>query len=463
MTIAQIHEIFLGCGSRISTDSRKIEKGELFWALKGENFDGNKFAVKALEDGAAYCVVDADSQAALCSDKRIIAVDDTLKALWDLAAYHRENTLNGCSRIKMLALTGTNGKTTTKELIKAVLKAVDTPKGKANVTATEGNLNNNIGVPLSVLRITPQTDFAVIEMGASHPGDINELVQIAHPDFGLITNVGKAHLLGFGSFEGVKKTKGELYDYIRNVRGRCFVNTSSEDLRSMVAQRTGLLTIPYGEQVQQSSILPTDAEHPFLRMEAVMGGNKVQINTRLVGSYNAPNVLAALAVGGYFGVKPEDAVRAIESYEPTNKRSQMLETERNTVIVDAYNANPSSMAAALDNFAVFRGERKSVMLGDMLELGEDSLAEHTRIVERLCTMGLEKVVLVGSEFAKAVRNVQAARNAEAVNSAEAAASFECFATSEDAARSIAAEKICGMSILLKGSRGTKMENILSEI
>jgi len=451
MTIAQIHEIFLECGSRISTDSRKIQAGELFWALKGENFDGNKFALKALEDGAAYCVVDADSPAASCSDKRIIAVEDTLKALWDLAAYHRENTLNGCSRIKMLALTGTNGKTTTKELIKTVLAAIDTPLGKAKVCATEGNLNNNIGVPLSVLRISPDTDFAVIEMGASHPGDINELVQIAHPDFGLITNVGRAHLLGFGSFEGVKKTKGELYDYIRNVRGRCFVNTSSEDLRSMVAQRNGLLTIPYGEQVQHSSILPTDAQHPFLRMEAVMGGNKVQINTHLVGSYNAPNVLAALAVGAYFGVKPGDAVKAIEAYEPTNKRSQMQQTGRNTVIVDAYNANPSSMAAALDNFAVFRGERKAAMLGDMLELGEESFAEHKRIVERLCGMGLEKVVLVGGEFAKAAKSVGAASG------------FECFPTSEEAARTLACENISGWSILLKGSRGTKMENILSEL
>lgn len=438
MTIAELHKIFLECGSRVTTDSRTISGGEIFFALKGENFDGNAFAAKALEAGAAYAVVSEGSQAAASADSRMLVFPDTLKALQGLATYHRENTLNGDRRIKMLALTGTNGKTTTKELIKVVLGS------KFNITATGGNFNNNIGVPLTLLQMTPDTQIAVIEMGASHPGDIKELVDIAHPDYGLITNVGRAHLLGFGSFDGVKKTKGELYDYILGVRGKCFVNTSSADLCSMVEQREGLLSIPYGARLQNAKILPLDADNPFLRMSIESEGHTYLVSTHLVGSYNADNVLAAIAVGCEFGVDVQSAVNAIGSYIPNNNRSQMYTTEFNSLIVDAYNANPSSMAAALENFCLIRAERKAVFLGDMLELGAESAAEHSKILDKLADMAPELVILVGSEFAAAARGK----------------AYRCFATSDQAAAYLSDCALKGYTVLIKGSRGTRMEKLI---
>jgi len=398
MTIAQLHDIFVQCGYRISTDTRAISGGELFIALRGETFDGNTFALKALEQGAAYSVVCADSEVAKSGDARIIPFPDTLKALQELAAYHREHTLHDGRRIPILGLTGTNGKTTTKELISAVLRT------KFNLVSTEGNFNNNIGVPLTVLRLREETEIAVVEMGASHPGDIQELVDIAHPDFGLITNVGRAHLLGFGSFEGVKRTKGELYDYIHAIGGLCFVNADSPDLPGMAAGRTGLKTVEYGLTAQQATVLPADTDHPFLRISlagdeshAGLSGSETgipasesqanlpasEIRTNLVGSYNADNVLAAIAIGRYFGIARKDAIAAIEAYVPTNNRSQMVKTAENTLIVDAYNANPSSMAAALENLALIQAEHKAVCLGDMLELGAESLSEHTKVLETL--------------------------------------------------------------------------------
>lgn len=439
MTIADLHRIFLECGSRISTDSRNIAGGELFVALKGENFDGNLFAAKALEDGAAYALVSEGSDAAATGNPRMLPFPDTLAALQQLACYHREHTLNEGRRIKMLALTGTNGKTTTKELVKTVLGT------KYNLTATAGNLNNNIGVPLTLLQISSDTQLAVVEMGASHPGDIKELVDIAHPDFGLITNVGRAHLLGFGSFQGVKNTKGELYDYILGVLGKCFVNEDSADLKEMALQRAGLQTIGYGRSIQKAEILPPSAENPFLRMTIQADGRTFGINTQLVGSYNADNVLAAIAVGREFGVDTEAAIKAIEAYTPTNKRSQMLQADGNTYIVDAYNANPSSMAAALDNFGMVEAEHKALFLGDMLELGAESAAEHEKVLQKLAGMGAELVILVGKEFAAVNKD---SRNL-------------CFATSDEAAQHMAAHPVKGFTILVKGSRGTKMEKLLS--
>lgn len=440
MTIAQLHNIFISCGGHITTDSRTISKGDIFLALKGENFDGNAFALKALESGAAYAVVNEDSEAAKSGDERIISVPDTLAALRKLATYHRENTLHNDRRIKMLALTGTNGKTTTKELIKAVLST------KYNITATGGNFNNNIGVPLTLLQMTPDTELAIIEMGASHPGDIKELVDIAHPDFGLITNVGRAHLLGFGSFEGVKNTKGELYDYIQGVRGKCFVNTSSADLVEMAEKREGLLTIPYGARMQNAKIFPLDAENPFLRMSIEQGGHSYLVQTHLVGSYNADNVLAAIAVGCEFGVDVQDAVNAISAYVPNNNRSQLYGTEFNSLIVDAYNANPSSMAAAIDNFCLIRAEHKALFLGDMLELGEESLEEHRKVLAKVAEMKAELVILVGKEFEKAAEG-----------------RFLCFDTSDKAAEYLAAHPIKGFTALVKGSRGTRMEKLIPSL
>ena len=426
-----LYEKYRECGFRVTTDSRALTGGEIFFALRGENFDGNKFALSALEKGAAFAVVNDDAE--LGDDPRLVPVPDPFTALRELAIEHRQNL-----DIPVIGLTGTNGKTTTKELVKVVLQT------KFNIVATDGNFNNNIGMPLTLLRMTEDTELAIIEMGASHPGDIRELVEIAHPDFGLINNVGRAHLLGFGDFEGVKRTKGELYDYIRSVRGKCFVNTSLQDLNDMVNEREGLQTIPYGPFLQNAKILPPTAENPFLRMSISEGGRTYLIQTHLVGSYNSDNVLAAIAVGKEFGIDTQTAINAIETYSPTNNRSQMYGTQDNTLIVDAYNANPSSMAAALENFCLIRSPRKAVFLGDMLELGDESLPEHAKVIAKLREMGPELVILVGKEFAAAAGNGK----------------YLCFRTSEDAADYLSKNPIQGFTVLIKGSRGTRMEKLI---
>ena len=422
----------------------------MFFALKGENFDGNEYALKALEAGAAYAVVNTSAEVASVDDQRLIKVEDTLKALQELARWHRSMTFVGGRPLPVIALTGTNGKTTTKELVRQVLSA------KYNVTATEGNLNNSIGVPLTLLKISPATEIAVVEMGASHPGDIKELVDIALPNFGLITNVGKAHLLGFGSFEGVKATKGELYDYLRRTSDKVFLNVDNPHLCQMASERNlqsdperpYSLVLPYGLSLMGAEVLPSDAEHPFLRI-------KLQdriVNTNLVGSYNADNVMAAIAVGQHFGVSLEDAITAVEAYVPSNNRSQMTRTEKNTLIVDAYNANPTSMEAALNNFASVVAECKVAMLGDMLELGDESVAEHVQVVRKAISASLDSVMFVGGEFAKAVAS-------EGV----ASESIRCFDTSQNLADWLAENPITGAAVLIKGSRGTRMEKVITKL
>lgn len=442
MEIISIYNKFKECGS-VTTDSRTLKGGEMFFALKGENFDGNEYAMKALEAGAAYAVVNRDSSVAATDDPRLIKVDDTLKTLQELARWHRSMTIVNGKPLTVIALTGTNGKTTTKELIRAVLSA------RYNVTATEGNLNNSIGVPLTLLKINKDTQLAVVEMGASHPGDIKELVDIALPDYGLITNVGKAHLLGFGSFEGVMNTKGELYDYLRRTSDKVFINVDNPHLCRMASERNlqsdperpYSLLIPYGVDYQKAKVLSSDAEHPFLRIE--LDGKTIRTN--LVGSYNADNVMAALAVGQYFGVSFEDAVNAIASYVPSNNRSQMTKTERNTLIVDAYNANPTSMAAALENFSNVSADNRIAMLGDMLELGEDSAAEHKAVIESALSRGFSKVFFVGNEFS-------------AVSLASDEAVF--FQTSDELAEYLKSNPVQGATVLIKGSRGTRMEKVI---
>lgn len=442
MEIINIYNKFKECGV-VTTDTRTLKGGEMFFALKGENFDGNEYALKALELGARYAVVDKSSAAASSDDPRLVKVDDTLKTLQDLARWHRSMTIVDGKPLTVIALTGTNGKTTTKELIREVLSV------KYRVTATEGNLNNSIGVPLTLLKINSDTQLAVVEMGASHPGDIKELVDIALPNYGLITNVGKAHLLGFGSFEGVKKTKGELYDYLRRTSDKVFINVDNPHLRQMAAERNlqsdperpYSLLLPYGLDYQGGVILFSDEKHPFLRI--LCGG--VLINTNLVGSYNADNVMAAIAVGVHFGVSFEDAVKAIESYVPSNNRSQMTKTEHNTLIVDAYNANPTSMAAALENFSNVSAECRIAMLGDMLELGEDSAAEHEAVIASALSRKLCKVFFVGKEFA-------------AVSVASDNAMF--FQTSDELAEYLKSNPLKGATVLIKGSRGTRMEKVI---
>ena len=456
MEIISIYNKFKECGV-VTTDTRTLKGGEMFFALRGENFDGNEYALKALELGARYAVVNRSSKVGtdcaagvLDADvaARLVLVEDTLKTLQELARWHRSMTFVDGKPLTVIALTGTNGKTTTKELIREVLSV------KYRVTATEGNLNNSIGVPLTLLRINSETQLAVVEMGASHPGDIKELVEVALPNYGLITNVGKAHLLGFGSFEGVKATKGELYDYLRRTADKAFINVDNPHLCQMASERNMQhdserpysLLLPYGLEYSGAAVLPSSAECPFLRIQF---GERV-VSSNLVGSYYADNVMAALAVGQHFGVSFEDAVAAIEAYVPANKRSQMTKTERNTLIVDAYNANPTSMAAALENFSNVAAECKVALLGDMLELGDESVAEHVAVIKSACSRGLAHVYFVGKEFQKA--------SAEVAPEVLAVARF--FATSDELAAYLSAEPLSGATILIKGSRGTRMENVI---
>ena len=435
MTTEELYKAYCDCGFRVTTDSRGISGGEIFFALKGENFDGNDYALAALEKGAALAVVD---RAELPDREGIVKVPDSFRALQELAVWHRTHVCGG--KLPVLGLTGTNGKTTTKNLIREVLSR------KYHVTATEGNLNNDIGVPLSLLKITPDTQIAVIEMGANHPDDITKLVQVSRPDCGLITNVGRAHLLGFGSFEGVKKAKGELYRWLGEHEGSLvFLNEDDADLREMAAKLPCHI-YGYGLEYQGAEILPCTPESPYLRIW--LDGEV--INTNLVGSYNASNVLAAIAIGDRFGVPRKDAIEAIASFVPANRRSQLVKSGRNTLIVDAYNANPSSMAAALDNFSAMLAPHKTVMLGDMRELGADSLGEHSKVVRRLKDSGF-KVYLVGEEFRKALE-------AEGT-----AAGWQWFATSAELAGELKARPIDGETVLVKGSRGIEMEKALPEL
>ena len=444
MEIIGIYRKFKEC-TGVSTDTRSLKGGEMFFALKGDNFDGNEYALKALEAGAAYAVVNKDSVAGAVEDPRLVKVDDTLKTLQELARWHRSMTIVNGKPLTVIALTGTNGKTTTKELIREVLSV------KYNVTATEGNLNNSIGVPLTLLKIDSLTELAVVEMGASHPGDIKELVDIALPNYGLVTNVGKAHLLGFGSFEGVKKTKGELYDYLRRTSDKVFINVDNPHLCQMASERNlqsdperpYSLLIPYGLEFQGASVLPSSPDQPYLRIS--VSGNVIE--THLIGSYNADNVMAAIAVGAQFGVSLDEAAEAISAYLPSNNRSQMVRTQRNTLIVDAYNANPTSMEAALKNFATLQADHKAALLGDMLELGEDSVAEHIRIASMALDAGFETVCFVGSEFRKAVSNV-------------APSAAIVFDTSAELASWLSDHPLTGFSCLIKGSRGTRMEKVI---
>ena len=416
MNINELYDIFLHSAG-VCTDTRTLKKNQLFFALKGENFDGNRFALQALEKGASYAVAGEDLQA---EDARLIKVPDTLETLKALAAYHRSRL-----RIPVIGLTGTNGKTTTKELIRTALGAA------YRVTATEGNLNNEIGVPLSVLKIGPRAQIAIIEMGASHPEDLKPLLAVAQPNLGLITNVGKAHLLGFGSFEGVKHAKGLLYDWLKEHDGVVFANGDDKVLEGMLADR-GLEAIQYS--LEGIKVKAT----PFLEMDF---GDAV-LETRLVGAYNAANVLAALKLAWYFDVPTADALAAIASYVPSNNRSQLLKTEKNTVIIDAYNANPSSMAVALDNLALVEGP-KAALLGDMRELGADSAAEHKKIVERLSGTAF----LVGEEFTRAAEGT----------------SFKTFAKSEDLAKYLTENPLQGYTVLVKGSRGIQMEKVIGAL
>ncbi|MBR6116057.1 MAG: UDP-N-acetylmuramoyl-tripeptide--D-alanyl-D-alanine ligase [Paludibacteraceae bacterium] len=412
----------------VTTDSRRVTpaRSTVFVGLKGERFDGNLFVPQALEMGAAYAITDAD-QPMTCSQRqdyadRIIRVDNSLVALQDLArAWRRELGL------PILGITGTNGKTTTKELCAAVLSR------KYRLHYTQGNLNNQIGVPLTLLQITRAHEMAIVEMGASHPGDIRELVEIAEPNYGLITNVGRAHLQGFGSFEGVQRTKAELYEWIIAHKGIVFRNADNPYLEQMYlsAKRS------FSEAVFQQSDLSGEAG--LLYHTGVMPEG-----THLVGGYNAENVSAAICVGQYFGVSETEALDAIRAYVPSNNRSQLMETERNTVVVDAYNANPTSMQAAIEAFSHQSSavRHSCYILGAMRELGEYSHTEHQNIVNMLLERKADKVLLVGEEYR------------------ETTAPYEIFSDVDALCTYLETHPLSGYRILLKGSRSNQLEKVI---
>ncbi len=431
MTIQQIYKLFLKSNG-VSTDSRSITSGCMFIALRGDNFNGNDFIKQALDSGASFAITDEDT---FTGDERVIYVKDSLTTLQELARHHRRE-LN----TPLFGLTGSNGKTTTKELITTVLST------KFNVISTSGNLNNHIGVPLTVLKIDKNTEIAIIEMGASAPGDIALLCSICMPDAGLITNVGKAHLLGFGSFEGVMKTKGELYDFLNNSGGTVLFNSSNEHLSRMVSQREGLRSVTYGMNERRAEVLRISSD-PHLHLSIDDG--KIVIKTNLIGDYNADNILAALAVGEFYGTDPLVSARAIENYIPTNNRSQLVNTKYNTLVVDAYNANPTSMRAALDNFFKLNLSPMGLIIGDMLELGEFSGNEHTAILRYVEESSAASVYFVGKEFMSAAEQGGfKAKNTLFFESSIKLREYLEFNTPK------------GMTFLIKGSRGTRLERVL---
>lgn len=424
MNITELYELFVHHRT-ITTDSRYCPAGSLFFALRGEHFDGNQYAEEALAKGAAYAIIDNPEYE---KDERTILVEDSLKALQQLAHRHRK-----AMGTPIIGITGTNGKTTTKELLAAVLSA------KYNVLATEGNLNNQIGVPLTLLRLTIDHEMAVIEMGANHPGEIKELVEIASPNYGLITNVGKAHLEGFGSFEGVLKAKGELFDYLRHTHGKIFIKKEDADLQSIAK---GLEQVTYGSQEGNFAVGHVVSCDPFLTFDWKQQGKIHTVGTHLIGSYNLENVLAAVAVGRYFKIPAERISRAIAAYEPNNHRSQWKETGKNRLIIDAYNANPSSMEAALENFARMNVAPKAVILGDMRELGEASEALHQAVVGQIRQAGFDKVLLCGEHFSKV------------------GAMYETFPTGEALSDYLKQHPLEGYCVLLKGSHSLGLEQLV---
>ena len=423
MSIIDLYDLFMH-NPQITTDSRNCPKGSIFFALKGDKFDGNQYAGKALASGCVYAVIDNPDY---YIGERTILVDNVLKTLQQLAHHHRK-----VLGLPIIGITGTNGKTTTKELLAAVLST------KFNLLYTEGNFNNHIGVPLTLLRLTHDHEMAVIEMGASHPGDIKELVDIVHPNYGIITNVGRAHLEGFGSFEGVIRTKGELYDYIRRSKGKIFIKKENEYLQSIAK---GIEQITYGngdDAFASGQVVSCD---PFLVFNWKQQGKLHTVETHIIGSYNLDNVLAAVAVGRFFKIPAERISRAIAAYEPTNNRSQFKKTDNNELIIDAYNANPSSMKVALDNFITMPVQPKAIILGDMRELGPTSDELHAEVVAQIKKGQFDKVFLCGEHFSKVGKE------------------FSPFATTEAMVEELRKQPLKGYHILIKGSHSMGLEKL----
>jgi UDP-N-acetylmuramoyl-tripeptide--D-alanyl-D-alanine ligase len=411
----------------VTTDSRNIPGNSIFFALKGENFNGNKYAGEALSKGAAFAIVDEPEFAV---GDRMILVDDVLTSLQKLARFHRDELT-----IPILAITGTNGKTTTKELIAAVLSK------KFKIKSTQGNLNNHIGVPLTILSMTPETEIGIIEMGANHIGEIKFLCEIANPDFGMVTNMGKAHLEGFGSFEGVIQTKSEMYGFLRQKGGKCFINA---DNPLLIKQAINLELITYGKSdgcFLTGELATTEYN---LVVKVLFSKGWLYLKSKLIGDYNFENLLAAACIGKYFGVDPLFIQKALEEYTPSNNRSQLIRKAKNTIIMDAYNANPTSMMMALANFANIQNNQKCVILGDMLELGEVSDAEHQKIVDFVELQNFSDVYLVGPQFNKTISGNKKKK----------------FDNAELLSNYLKTQPIENKLILIKGSRGIHLEKIL---
>lgn len=459
MNIELIYEIYQQYPS-IQTDTRKLKEGDIYVALKGPNFNGNEFALRALDAGAAYAIVDEmpnESELIVAElsepgiKERLLLVDDALTTLQQLAKHHRQQL-----DIPFIAITGSNGKTTSKELIYAVLAA------HFKTYTTQGNLNNHIGVPLTILSVKPDAQMAVIEMGANHQKEIESYCTYTLPSHGIITNCGKAHLEGFGGVEGVRKGKGELYQFLRENKGTAFVYADYDYLQPMSAGIENIIYYGITKGLVQGQI---EAAEPFLAVRITAGlepayaGNATStpapqqqtlIKSQLVGDYNLPNILCAATIGKHFGVPDQKIISAIEGYAPSNSRSQLMEVGTNQIILDAYNANPSSMKVAIENFAKLKADRKIVLLGGMMELGEDSIAEHQALVELLVALGFKEVVLVGGDFAYAHASKEQIQTTPFTYLNNAAEAREWL-------KQLNPQNAC---ILVKGSRSMKMEQVL---
>ena len=431
MSIAELYQVYRS-HPRIQTDTRKLQAGDFFFALKGENFDGNAFAKQALSAGAAAAVIDDPSAYV---DNRTIVVDDVLETLQQLANYHRQQFT-----IPFIAITGSNGKTTSKELVHAVLSTT------FKTYTTAGNLNNHIGIPLTILQIGSDAEMAVIEMGANHQQEIAGYCTYTRPTHGIITNCGKAHLEGFGGVEGVKKGKGELYDFLRAAQGKAFIMWDYDYLRDMSKGIAECITYGSNDAHYEGQLVASD---PFLQVlvtRTAQGDEKDKplIKTQLVGAYNFANVMLAVAVGRHFGVPMQKIAAAIEAYAPSNSRSQLMKVGTNTIILDAYNANPSSMRAAIENFATIGAEKKVLLLGAMAELGKESRGEHQSIIDLISQYKWDKVALVGSNFN------------------EIGHPFLRFDNAKEAASWFQQQAFQHTHVLIKGSRSAKMELVLQK-
>jgi len=437
MTTKDIYQFFIQ-HPVISTDTRKIAADSLFFALKGDKFDANTFAEQAIAAGAAYAIIDNPTYQ--LGDQYIL-VEDVLTALQDLARYHRKQLT-----IPVIGLTGTNGKTTTKELINAVLSQ------KFKTLATQGNLNNHIGVPLTILGIDRTHEIAVIEMGANHQKEIALLSSIAQPSHGLITNIGKAHLEGFGGVEGIKKGKGELYDFLKADEGIVFVNGDDAVLMAMQKARSLDKLVLYGTSNKDNSIIGKLTENsPLLSLEWTnkLSGENYPVKTQLTGAYNLDNILAAICIGVYFELEADEINVGITGYQPQNNRSQIKKTETNTLICDYYNANPSSMQVAIENIGKLQADRKVLILGDMFELGDESPAEHAAIIKKALNTNVAERIFIGKEFAEQESRV---KNQES--------RIKFYNTAEDAIEALKAEPIKNSTVLIKGSRGMALERLV---